>query len=274
MLKNNKYIYKLVKEELERFLIKEGFGEESIEGWIPVGTVYISSCCIGSLPEKCDYFIYFDPNPRYSYDDEDGDFGKNFLFSPNPDSHGRGWALYNLVTPFYKRGLKYNIFPQFKNTEIDWWFNGKPKRPEDCEESHQELLSLMNIQGDKLIIKHNSNRKLTDGVVRMGERNLYSKGTPEHIYFWGSKNVGNDPSNGSLYTYMCSVDLDKVYDFYTDQEDCGSSYRALMNHQYIASIWSDKNRNSVVVCTNKPTPIDYIIDNSNGKRYDSDWNEI
>ncbi len=90
--------------------------------------------------------------------------------------------------------------------------------------------------------------------------------------FWGSKEIGRDPSNVSTYTYYCLVNQSDVYDFENDMERFGSLMNALKTYKYVAQYW--QGGPAIVVNTFTHTPISYILDKSTGKIYDANWQEI
>ena len=95
-------------------------------------------------------------------------------------------------------------------------------------------MSNLNISGDKVILKHDSSVRITNGVIAKGKTNRWSNNSDIGYYFWGSKKIGGDSSNGQTYTYICTVPLSDVYNFETNLERFPSLDQAMQEHKYCA----------------------------------------
>lgn len=190
---------------------------------------------------------------------------RNVTYNTRPD----GTGLSNDLPVNNLRRVK--IYPEYRDTYYGDLFLGK-RKGEQGEIMHKEFMSNLNISGDKLILKHDSTVKITDGVIKKGKTNGYSKDSDIGIYFWGSKKIGSDISNGQTYTYICTVPLSDVYDFQTNLERFPSLDQAMLEHKYCAQYW--KKSKAIVVNTFHQTPIQAIKDNTNGKVYNANWEQI
>lgn len=128
---------------------------------------------------------------------------------------------------------EYDIFPEYKNTYWDWFFNGLN---ETKEQEHEWFLSQLDTVGDKVILKHRSPYKITDDVVGGKNKkapNSWSNNTDIGNYFWGGK-IGEDPSGeGSDYTYYCEVPIDDIYDYRYNPKNYKSLKQAAEEEPYV-----------------------------------------
>ena len=188
--------------------------------------------------------------------------------APKVDLHDRNTFLYHRFIEFNikildKKGAnwgytgqneneEYIIYPKYKNTYWDWLFNGLN---ETAEEKHEYLMSQLDIKGDKVILKHLSPYKITDGYVggpgRKGP-NFYSNNSDVGNYFWAGKKIGADPSTDSAeYIYYCEVALDEIYDFEYNPKGYESIREAASNEAYVAAFFGG----SVAAVSNLATKI-------------------
>ena len=238
--------------------INEGYGDVDTTGWTCVGEVAYDPWLKGI--DK----LYVMVNPQKTMK-----FGKevnDVRYTENPD--GSGGQIDNIPTRFKE---EITIYPEHQDDELGEIFLGKRQNDKTAEGKHKEFLSKLFRIGDDVIIHHNSSYPIKDGFVKKGRTNGWSNNTDVGIYFWGGKDCGKDPSNASTYTYYCIIEQDNLYDFETNAERL-SLRQALRKHPYAGQYWTDGQ--SIVVNTLKDTPIWRILDKSNGKWYDKDWNEV
>lgn len=233
-----------------------------------IGSDYL---CIGEIPNYFPWgkphsenkiYIMVDPNITM----KGGKEIHNVIYAENNDGSG-------LKTDEIPSINKNNaiIYPQYQDTELGEIFLGKKKENSEIELKHKAFLSKLFRMNGKVILHHNSSVKITDGVIKKGTPNGYSNNTDMGIYFWGSRNAGNDPSNGGLYSYYCIIDEKDLYDKETNPERLSLS-QAMKKYKYVGQYWNDGQ--AVVVTTEQATPIWTILDKANGKWYDSKWQEI
>lgn len=163
------------------------------------------------------------------------------------------------------------IYPEHMDDEYGEMFLGKRKEQDKVEQEHNEFLSKLFIVGGNVILHHNSSYKIEDGFVKKGTPNGYSNNSDIGIYFWGSRNSGNDPSGASLYTYYCVIPQKELYDFETNAERM-TLPNAMKKYNYCGQYWRDSD--AIVVTTYSQTPIWCILDKGSGRWFDKDWNEI
>ena len=236
------------------------------EGWDDVDTSnYI---CVGEVPfypwadGKDKVYIMVNPQKTMEYGEEINDV----RYTENPD--GSGKQIDN-IPPYGNRFL--TIYPEHQNDEFGEMFLGKRKSDDTVKQQHELFLSKLFRRGNKVIIHHNSSYKVTDGVIKKGVQNTWSNNSDIGIYFWGNRSGGKDPSNVGQYTYYCIIPINELYDFDTNEERI-SLDQALKKYKYAGQTW--QHTDSIVVSTLQETPIWCILDKSNGKWYDRNWNEI
>lgn len=239
------------------------WGEKRSEGWLNIGFVPNGS------PFMDGGDAYLMVNQHAPEDDDLGNFRyRHTTYNTKPDGTGKPIA----DVPVYKKE-KLVIYPEYRNTYYGDLFLGKRKGKEG-EIMHNEFMSKLNVVQGGVMLKHDSTARITDGVVKYGEaKNTYSGNDNVGIYFWGSKKTGRDSSNGQKYTYYCLVPLKSIYDFSTNLERYAGIDQALNDYPYVAQYWRD-DPNAIVVNSYKPTKITAVRDNSTGKVYNSDWQEI
>ena len=252
MNKNNeKTIYEAVGRI--RGLICEGYGDVDTSGWL----------CIGEVTGAQFPYIMVNPNKTMKY----GEMVNLARYCQNPDGSG---GQSDWIAPYDKDNIR--IYPEYYDSELSEKFLGKKKSDEEIERIHSVFMSKVNMLGDKVVLHHNSSYRITDGYVKQGKPNGYSKNGDVGIYFWASKEPGKDPSNSSLYTYYCLIDSGDLYDFETNV-DRTRLVPAMKNHAYVGQFWRNGG-DAVVVTTFRETPIWRILDKRNGVWYDADWNEV
>ena len=248
----------IINYDPKRGLIKES--KEDTNGWL----------CIGEIPgyfpwgtRQNKVYIMVDPQERKNF--EDKTYYK-VLYTENSDGTG---AQDNDVP--YINKCNAVIYPEYSDTVYGEMFLGKKKDEQTLKKQHEEFLQKLFLVGNKVILHHNSSVKLTDGFIKKGKPNGWSNNTDIGIYFWGSRECGNDPSNASTYTYYCRIFLEELYDKATNVERL-STEQAMKKYGYCGQYW--KNSDAIVVNTFKETPIYCILDKQTGKWYDKNWNEI
>lgn len=241
-------------------LLNEGLMDTDMSGWINIGVIKNGSN-IGNGGNA-----YLMVNPNYPKTDDISSFiYRGTGYNTEPDGTGDELRL----SEFTKERL--HIYDEYKNTYYGEAFLGKQKNDKD-EESHEQFMNRLDMSDNNVVLKHDSNYRITDGFVKKGKTNNYSNNSDIGIYFWGSIDKGNDQTNNSLYTYYCLVPKDEVYDFDNDMERFGTIRNAFNKYSYIAQSW--KNGKSIVVNSLTPVKISLITDNRTGKSYNANWQEI
>lgn len=234
-------------------------------GWLNIGVIPNGSPFLGS-DDNDDMYVMVNPNAE-KIDDMSSFKYRNVVYNTKPDGTGA-----TADVPSYKLE-DIEIYPEYRDTYYGELFLGRMKGEED-KKKHEEFMSRLNIvNGGQVLLKHSSSVKITDGYVSYGKKNPWSNNSDIGIYFWGSKRIGRDQSNIGQYTYICTVNMDDIYDFETNLERFPSLKAALKVHPYCAQQWKDEV-NVIVVNTLIKTPIKAIRDNSNGTVYDSEWKPI
>lgn len=255
------FLNKYNEVRVNAYRINEGMFDTDMSGWINIGIIKNAS------PFGAGGDAYLMVNPNYP---QTNDF-KSFRYRAtgyNTKKDGTGNEISGI--PTYKQEYL-EIYPEFRDTYYGEIFLGRKKTDEEIKK-HEQFMLMLNTVEDKVILMHDSNYKITDGVVKKGVANGYSNNSDIGIYFWGSNERGSDQSNGSKYTYYCLVDKDYIYDFENDIERIGTLRNVFNTYAYAAQFW--QGGPSIVVNTLTPTPISYIRDNSNGKVYGNNWQEI
>lgn len=186
-------------------------------------------------------------------------------YTENPDGTGIGTDS----LPVYIIH-EIEIYPEFRNTEYGDFFLGERKDNETLEREHAQFENALFIFNNKVVLRHDSSHAIKDGLIRKGKPNSYSKNNDVGIYFWGSKQIGNDNSNVGAYTYHCLIDRNQLYDYQTNEERL-SLVQALQKYPYSGQFWED---GAIVVNTFKETPIWCIYNKQNGKWFDANWQQI
>ena len=236
-----------------RSLINEGFNDADTSGWV----------CIGEVNGAQFPYIMVNPVKKMKWGEEIHEV----RYCQNRD--GSGGQTESLM-PCDRD--KVEIYPEYYDSELSEKFLGKKKSDDEIERIHSEFMSKVFVLGDKVVLHHNSSYRITDGVVKQGKPNGYSKNSDVGIYFWASKHSGKDPSNSSLYTYYCLIDVDDLYDFEANV-DRTRLVPAMKRHGYVGQLWP-MDKSAVVVNTFKETPIWRILDKQTGRWYDAGWNEV
>ena len=254
------FINKYDETHKKTYTLNEGMWDTDMKGWINIGVIKNGS----NIGAGGDAYLMVDPN--YPQTNDSSTFKYRATgYNTKPDGTG-----YELQMPEYQKQYL-QIYDQYRDTYYGELFLGK-KKTDEQRRKHEMFMSQLDMSGDKVLLKHDSSFRITDGVVRKGTPNGWSNNSDVGIYFWGSKNRGSDPSNGGQYTYYCAVSQSMVYDFENDMERYGTLMNAFKQYQYVSQYW--KGGPEIVVNTYTPTPITYIRDNSNGKVYDANWREI
>ena len=238
------------------YRLNEGLYDTDMSGWINIGVVKNGSN-IGNGGDA-----YLMVNPSYPKTDDVSTFVYRATgYNTKPDGTGKELTL----SSYDKQNLK--IYNEYRDTYYGEVFLGRKKNDSDLQK-HQIFMDRLDKRNDgTVILKHDSNVKIKDGVITKGVPNNYSKNSDIGIYFWGSKERGIDQSNNSLYTYYCLVDISDIYDFENDLDRFGTIHNALKAYKYVAQYW--KGSNAIVVNTNTPTPFSAIRDNNTGTVFEN-----
>ena len=207
-------------------------------------------------------YVMVSPQKRMKWGHETFDV----VYTENPDGTGNQTD----DIPTYKQRF-IEIYPEHQDDEYGELFLGKRKDKEVAEQQHKDFMSKVFKINGNVVIHHNSSFVIKDGFIKKGNPNGWSNNSDIGIYFWGSRNAGNDPSNATSYSYYCLIPQEELYDFQTNVDRL-SLDQALKKYKYAGQFW--KNTDSVVVSTLQPTPIWCILDKQTGKWYDKDWEEI
>lgn len=254
------FINKYDETHKKGYKLNEGMWDTDMTGWINIGVIKNGS----NIGAGGDAYLMVDPN--YPQTDDFGTFKyRGTGYNTKPD--GTGYELQ--IPEYYKQRLQ--IYDQYRDTYYGEVFLGR-KKTDEQEQKHKLFMSQLDMSGDKVILKHDSSYKITDGVVKKGNPNNWSNNSDIGIYFWGSKQHGSDQSNGGLYTYYCIVAPNEIYDFENDMERLGTLLNVFKKYKFAAQYW--KGGPAIVVNSLTPTKISYIRDNSNGKIYDANWQEL
>lgn len=245
--------YDRVNSITESVVLNEAFGDIDSRGWLNIGVIKGYSPYMGNDQNT---YLMVDPNAEQT---EDLD---NFRrFHTTFARHKEGGEYSVPVPQYHMQGLE--IYPEYQDTYYGEVFLGRKKNTIEDQKKHEEFMSRLNIDGDSVILIHNSPTLITDGFISAGhEKQGYSRNGDVGIYFWGSKNVGSDPSNSGRYTYYCKVPLSSIYDFQTNQDRL-TLKRAMSKYDYVAQNW--QGGPAIVVTSWKKTPIWKYLDKSNGE---------
>ena len=258
---DNKKFDFLVNYGTEKYRLCEGMFDRDMNGWINIGVIKNGS----NLGSGGDAYLMANPNYPKSDDFSDVRY-RGTGYNSKPDGSGTELTLSSYKTEDLE------IYPQYRDTYYGELFLGKMKTEED-EQKHKEFMSRLNYTADgNVMLTHNSSYRIEDGVVRRGQPNRWSNNSDFGIYFWASKNQGNDLSGSGRYTYFCEVSPNDIYDFENNLERFISLNKVFTKYKYAAQEW--KNGNAIVANAVRPTPITAIKDNMTGKCYNTEWNEI
>lgn len=169
--------------------------------------------------------------------------------------------------------LDYNFKDEYEGTDLLDGILGKRTDESELEEKHREFLSKLNLHGSTLILQHDSPIKITDGYIRQGKKQGYSNNSDQGIYYWASVEHGTDPSNGQQYTYFTHIDVNDLYDMDTNPSRYTQIRSGFREKPFVGITWPT-SPDCVCVVTKTDLPIDYVIDNKTGVKYDSEWNAI
>lgn len=240
-------------------MINEAWGNVDTTGWI----------CIGEVPGYYPWedngdkaYIMVNPQKELKW----GKMMNDVRYTEKPDGSGKQT---DNVTSFYRSNIV--IYPEYQDTEFGEMFLDKRKGNDEIKQKHQDFLSKLFVKNGNIILHHNSSYKLTDGLIKKGKPNGYSNNTDIGIYFWGSRNNGNDPSNQSTYVYYSIISPTDLYDFTTNAERL-TLRQALQKYPYAGQLWKDGE--AICVNTLKETPIWCVLDKQTGKWFNSEWQEI
>lgn len=240
-----KYFLELFHQYNENSVIDNG---DVPNGWINVGTVPYSQYGEGDIN------VWVNPNDVSQY-----------MFA-TPIS-GKEQSI-----PSYAK--KYHFKQEYLDTNLLDGILGPRKSPEELKASHAKFLSKLNLDGDTLILFHNSPIKITGGRLSRGEKRGYSNNSDVGLtYYWGSKQSGADPSNGQQYTYFTHINVNDVYDFDTNPHRYRQIPAAFEEKDFIGITW-ENSPEAVCVVSNISLPIDYVIDRKTNTIYDKDWNKV
>lgn len=258
MTNDIRWLIDICQYNISKGRINEDFGDVDTNGWICVGEVPYSPWIGGENK----LYIMVNPQKEMKYGKEI----RNVRYTENPDGSGKQTDL----VPGYAKE-KQIIYPQHQDDEYGEMFLGKRKNNSLINQEHKEFISKLFTIGSNVVLHHNSSYIIKDGFIRKGKANGYSNNSDIGIYFWGSRNSGNDPSNAGEYTYYCLIPMSDLYDFSTNSERM-TLRNALEKYDYCGQYW--QNSDAIVVNIFTPTPIYCILDKSNGRWFDKKWNEI
>lgn len=246
-------------------LLNEIINGYDISNWLNIGKFYKYNTD-GSGPTKL-YYLFVNPNAK-EISDLDIFRKDNFALCDNPDGVGNSRDL-NAERDY--RYDKIELYPEYQDGYYATALSGISTEKYK-QKKHEELMSKVFIIDNKVVLHHNSSYKITDGVVKRGKTNGYSNNNDWGVYFWASKHSGNDQSGGGMYTYYCLVNLDMCYDVTNNVENFTSDVRMSRRYPYHLKSW--ENGDAVACQTSVETPIWCIKDNSTGKFYNKNWEEI
>lgn len=234
---------------------------EPLKGWERIGVIDDS--------RNKNKILYVFGNPNAEQTENFQQFKERNL-SLNKDENGKdGYNHFYIDT----RYCKVVLYPQYENSYYDVAINDGNNKQYKLKK-HQELMSklfLVNVSGqNKIILQHDSSYCITDGVVKKGKTNPWSNNSDFGCYFWASRNIGADPSNGQQYTYFCVVDADKCYDTEYNPDNYKTDKEVYDKYDY----WFKELNGGVACQTASQTPIWCVRDNKTGQFYDKEWNVI
>jgi hypothetical protein len=205
-------------------------GGEDISTWLNVGEV-----------TEYGNVLYVMVNPNYPQIDSPDEYS-NFRrlavkYSQNPDGTGR---VTDDIPVMFKDSLV--MYVEYIGTYYADILLGKKKIVSvDDKKKHEEFMSRLERDGNMVVLKHDSDVKILDGVIKPGQpQQIYSNNSDYGVYFWGTKNIGIDLSNNKEYTYYCLVPIEDVYDITNDLEDFKSIPKANEVYDYIAYEWNGR----------------------------------
>lgn len=247
----------------KKCLISEGYYDKKLSTWICIGEVenYYPWVGVNSDNEKKTYIFVNPEKEMYG-----GRMRNEVRYAANKDGSG---PQMESLPDYYREYIK--IYPEHQDDEYGEMFLGKKKDNEILKRNMQKFNSMLFKLNGNIILHHNSSKKITDGLIKQGEKNGYSNNTDVGIYFWGSRNSGRDISGNSTYTYYCAINPNDLYDFETNEERL-TFRQALQKYHYVGRYWTKGE--AIVVNTFKYTPIWCILDRTNGQWYDKDWNVV
>lgn len=251
---------KTLIEEIEDIIFNELLISESSKSnnWLNIGVIKDASPFGGNA------FIMV--NPKGEKTSNFGEFTfRNVAYNSKPDGSGEDFDI-----PSYKmRNIQ--IYPEYQDSYYGEVFLGRKKTSEESKMSHNLFLNSLDMRNNEVYLKHDSDYKITDGVIKVGKKNAWSSDSDiAGTYFWGSKKIGRDQSNGRHYTYFCKVPLQDIYDFNTNEKRYQDVQHAMRTEKYVGVKWQDE-QDVIVVATNLETPIHLIRDNSTGQWYTKNW---
>jgi len=193
------------------------------------------------------------------------------------DKEGNGSS----ISGYLKSGLAnfIEVLPEYKNTTIEDVLLGGLKQQRITRS--KELFSTLVKDGDYTILTHNSNKKITDGTIKIGmPMNNWSisdfkeDGTPR-AYYWGS-NGGLDSTNGGKFKYISKIPTSDIYpmgfgcnpNLYNSISDVEKAGYSAVGYY----IQGDNKKSGTVVACFDDLPISEI--QYNGNLYDGNWNQI
>lgn len=244
-------------------LLMEGMWDKDCRGWLNIGIIKGWSARMNGK----DTYLMVDPNAP-ELEDRSMFRSKYTAWSSKPEGEERDCGA---PPTYYLQWL--DIYPEYRDTYYGEVFLGKRRDTPEDKQRHDEFLSKLFISGDEVILHHDSSRRITDGVISYGHgMNGYSNNSDVGVYFWGSRQSGSDPSNGSSYTYWCKVPLKEVYDFDVNPDRL-TLRQALSKYGYAGQSWR-RTPSAICVNTYNNTPIWFITDKQTGKCYNAKWEEI
>lgn len=234
------------------------------EGWLNIGLIKDAS----PIGNGGDVYIMVNPNGE-GLENPNEFVWRNTALNTEPDGSG-----IDVSVPSYKmKGIQ--IYPEYADSPYADLFLPKKKDDEQAKAIHAKFLNDLDIRNGYVYLKHNSSYKITDGVIRSrgSGPKFYSSDSDIGAYFWGSKKIGRDQSNGQQYTYICKVKPEEIYDFNVNPKRYQDVRHAAGKERYVGRQWQDEE-DVIAVVSGYETPITMVRDNSNSHWYDANWNLI
>ncbi len=167
------FINKYDETHKKTYRLNEGMWDTDMTGWTNIGVIKDGS----PLGSGGDAYLMVDPN--YPKTDDFSTFAYRAT-GYNSKNDGTGTEI---TIPSYKKQYL-EIYPEFRDTYYGEVFLGR-KKTDEQKQKHERFMSLLNRQGDNVLLTHNSNYKITDGFIKKGNPNGYSNNSDVGIYFLG-----------------------------------------------------------------------------------------
>lgn len=224
-------------------LLNEGVGRYKLIGYVKDSNVEYS---------KGDYYVLVDTQYPES-DNINRWYEQAVKYNTEKDGSGMGVYPGKEITKFI------TLLPEYENSYYAHAIFGEPK--EVKEQKSRELFNTIEQDNDIAILKHNSERVITDGMIRVGmtpndysTSDFKSTGIPR-AYFWGSEG-GNDVSNyRANYQYICHLPIAEIYNMDANVEQWNIDDVIKNGYTAIAYYMGNNKANGTVVVSFKDLPI-------------------